>query len=67
MLEGGDMYESHIRFLEDNRKYEKDGSPNLSEQREWMNNMSCLKIELDGIEDLEKNSDIIVNKWKEIV
>lgn len=32
-----------------------------------MNNMSCLKIELDGIEDLEKNADNIVNKWKEIV
>lgn len=63
VLEGGDMYESHMRFLEDNRKYEKDGSPNLSEQREWMNNIPCVKIELDGAADLETNADIIVNNW----
>lgn len=43
VLKGGDMYESHIRFLEDNRRYEMDGSPNLIEQKVWMNDMSCAK------------------------
>lgn len=31
VLEGGDMYEAHMRFLNDNRRYEEDGSPNMRE------------------------------------
>lgn len=67
VLEGGDMYEAHMRFLNDNRRYEEDGSPNMREQKEWMENMSCEKIELDGAAELEKNADIIVNNWNGIV
>ena len=67
VLEGGDMYEAHMRFLNDNRRYEEDGSPNMREQKEWMENMSCVKIELDGAAELEKNADIIVNNWNGIV
>lgn len=67
VLEGGDMYESHMKFLKDNRSYEEDGSPNMREQKEWMTNMSCVKIELDGATDLESNADIIVNNWSGIV
>ena len=67
VLEGGDMYEAHMRFLNDNRRYEEDGSPNMREQKEWMTNMSCVKIELDGATDLESNADIIVNNWSGIV
>lgn len=66
VLEGGDMYEAHMRFLNDNRRYEEDGSPNMREQKEWMENMSCVKIELDGAAELEKNADIIVNNWNGI-
>lgn len=64
VLEGGDLYESHMRFLEGNRRYEKDGSPNLSEQREWMNSVPCVKMELDGAAALERNADLVVNAWK---
>ena len=46
-----------MRFLNDNRRYEEDGSPNMREQKEWMENMSCVKIELDGAAELEKNAD----------
>ena len=67
VLEGGDMYEAHMKFLNDNRSYEKDGSPNMREQKEWMKNMSCVKIELDGTADLEKNADMIVKNWNGIV
>ena len=67
VLEGGDMYEAHMRFLNDNRRYEEDGSPNMREQKEWMENMSCVKIELDGATDLESNADIIVNNWNGMV
>lgn len=64
VLEGGDMHQSHMKFLEGNRKYETDGSPNLREQKEWMKNMSCVKLELDGIHSLENNAEIIVKNWE---
>ena len=64
ILEGGDLCENHMRFLESNRRYEKDGSPNLHGQRKWMDEMSCLKLELDGTNSLENNANIIIEKWK---
>lgn len=66
VLEGGDMYESHVKFLEKNRLYESDGSPNLREQKEWMKNMPCAKIELDGTDNPDSNADIVVKKWREL-
>lgn len=53
VLEGGDMYENYMKFLEYNRNYESDGSPNLKEQKEWMNSLSCIKMELDGTRNLD--------------
>lgn len=63
VLRGGDMYESHMKFLEYNRKYETDGSPNISEQREWMSGLPCKKMELDGTRDLAENVKLIVDEW----
>lgn len=65
VLEGGDMYESHMRFLEYNLSYEGDGSPNLKEQKEWMSSVPCLSLELDGEDEIEKNANIIVRSWNE--
>lgn len=66
ILEGGDLYESHRKFLESNRRYETDGSPNLCEQKEWMKSLPCVKIELDGSKSLESNAKIIVAKWNQL-
>lgn len=66
ILEGGDLYESHQKFLESNRRYETDGSPNLCEQKEWMKSLACVKIELDGSRSLENNAKIIVEKWNQL-
>ncbi len=66
ILEGGDLYENHRKFLESNRRYETDGSPNLCEQKEWMKNLPCIKIELDGTNSLESNAEIIVEKWNKM-
>ena len=66
VLKGGDMYESNQDFLKKIRQYEKDGSPNLTEQKEWMNSLSCKKLELDGTQPIEKNARIIAEAWKEI-
>ena len=63
VAEGGDMYESNLKFLEDNRRYEKDGSPNLREQKEWMNSLSCIRLELDGTKSIEENIRIITEAW----
>ena len=63
VLEGGDLFESHMSFLNGNRRYEEDGSPNLREQREWMNSLPCVKVELDGAGDIERNTDIIVSRF----
>ncbi len=64
VLEGGDMYESNRKFVESNRDYEKEGSPNLKEQRKWMDSLSCIKLELDGAESVEKNAERIAEAWK---
>ena len=47
VLEGGDMYESNQDFLRKIRRYESDGSPNLTEQKAWMESLSCKKLELE--------------------
>ena len=63
VLEGGDMYESNQDFLRKIRKYETDGSPNLTEQKVWMESLSCKKLELDGTEQIEKNARIIAEAY----
>lgn len=65
VLEGGDMYENHMKFLKHNRNYESDGSPNLKEQKEWMNSLSCIKMELDGTRNPDFNVKSVVEKWLE--
>ena len=65
VLEGGDMYESNQEFLRKIRKYETDGSPNLTEQKAWMESLSCKKLELDGTEPIEKNALIIAEAWNQ--
>lgn len=64
VLEGGDMYESNQDFLRKICRYETDGSPNLTEQKAWMESLSCKKLELNGTEPIEKNAQIIAKAWK---
>lgn len=65
VMEGGDMFQSNLDFLESNRRYESDGSPNLKEQTEWMNSLSCKKLRLDGSESIDGNASLIVKAWNE--
>lgn len=64
VMEGGDMYNSNLKFLEDNLKYETDGSPNMREQKDWMGSLSCIKMELDGSESVDKNAEAVAEVWK---
>ena len=54
-----------MKFLESNRSYESNGSPNLQEQKEWMNSLPCVKMELDGTDAPEANIKKIIEKWRE--
>ena len=65
VLKGGDMYESNQDFLRKIRRYETDGSPNLTEQKAWMESLSCKKLELDGTEPIEINARIIAEAWNQ--
>jgi hypothetical protein len=33
----------------------------------WMESLSCKKLELDGIEPIEKNAKIIADPWKRLI
>ena len=65
VLKGGDMDESNQDFLKKIRRYETDGSPNLTEQKAWMESLSCKKLELNGTEPIEKNARIIAEAWNQ--
>lgn len=67
VAEGGDMYESNRKFIEYNRSYETDGSPNLREQRAWMDSLSCRILELDGSDEIEKNAELIIYEWTRLL
>ncbi len=64
---GGDMHENHMKFLELNRSYETDGSPNYQEHKSWMNSLPCAKLELDGTDSLSVNAKKIVDIWRKSV
>ena len=38
---------------------------NLPEQKEWMNSLPCVKMELDGTDAPEANIKKIIEKWRE--
>lgn len=66
VLEGGDMYESHRRFLEDVAAYDfGGGSTSLEVHTKWAETLQCPVLRLDGNRDLQENAKIIVEKYYE--
>lgn len=63
IMEGGDMYEGHCRFLDDSARYDTDGSPCMSTHAQWANTLPCKVLRLNGDEDLNKNVQIIVHEY----
>lgn len=63
ILEGGDMYENHKKFIQNSICYDKDGSPCLKTHLEWAETLPCNVIYLNGGDELEKNSKLIVDKY----
>lgn len=64
ILEGGDMYEEHQRFLDSASCYETDGSPNLKAHLEWAKILPCNVLYLNGEDELNINVKLIVDAYK---
>ena len=66
ILEGGDLFQNHLRFLDSVARYDTDGSPNLKTHTEWANTLACEVLRLNGASQLTKNCDIIVKAYHRI-
>ena len=64
ILEGGDMYEEHLRFLDSASRYETDGSPCLKTHLEWADTLPCKVLYLNGEDELNINAKLIVDAYK---
>lgn len=65
VLYGGDMYESHQRFLDDVASYDiGGGSTSMDLHRKWANSLQCPVLKLNGSDDLKNNCRIIVEKYR---
>ena len=64
ILEGGDMYKAHQKFLEDVAGYEKGiGASTLQQHKEWIDTLQCKILNLDGGRELEENVRVIVKEY----
>lgn len=63
IMEGGDMYEGHCRFLDNSLRYDTNGSPCMITHSQWANSLSCKVLHLNGDEDLNNNAKIIVHEY----
>ncbi len=67
VMDGGDMYESHQRFLNDVASYDSGGgSTSLELHTKWADSLQCPVLRLDGYDDLSNNSRIIIEKYKTV-
>ena len=65
ILEGGDMYEEHQKFLEDVAGYDLGkGGCTLQQHELWIKSLSCKVIRLDGAKALEENLKEIIETYR---
>ena len=63
--EGGDMYEDHLRYLENVAAYDAGGdSTSYAVHKAWADSMTCPVLTLDGADDLEKNASLIAEAYR---
>lgn len=67
VMDGGDMYASHQRFLRDVASYDSGGgSTSLDLHTKWADVLQCPVLKLDGCVDLSSNSRTIVEKYRTV-
>ena len=65
VLPGGDMYQKHQEFLRDVAGYENGtGSCTRLQHEQWMEQLSCPILRLDGMALPEENAEIIVKAYR---
>ncbi len=66
VLEGGDMYENHQSFVEWTQLYDKGGVTGRTKQKQedWMSQLNCPKIRLEGHLDRNYILNKVVEKLK---
>ncbi len=65
VLAGGDMYQSHQRFLDDIAGYDYGrGSASRAVHEKWADSLSCQVLRLDGSRNLAENTNVILEKYK---
>ena len=67
ILEGGDLYPMHKRFLDMAARYDGDGFPNADKHSEWANTLPCPVLRLSGDMEPEVNAGIIAKAYREAV
>lgn len=61
---GGDMYEEHQKFLKDVENYDCDAASNNRRQHEqWLSQIKCPVLRLDGADSLESNLQKIIEMY----
>ena len=66
ILEGGDMYAEHQKFLNDIAGYDFGvGGCTLQQHELWIKSLKCKVIRLDGAHALEENLKIILEAYRE--
>lgn len=61
ILEGGDMYEEHRRFIDECGDY-----PNKQIHLSWILGMECKVLQLNGADDPDKNAELIASEYLKI-
>lgn len=67
ILEGGDLYPMHKRFLDMAARYDSNGSPNADAHAEWAKTLSCPVLRLSGDMEPEVNARIVAEAYRKAV
>ena len=63
IMNGGDMYEVHCRFLDNSARYDLDGSPCMKTHIQWADSLPCKVLQLSGEDAIDKNAGRIVQEY----
>ena len=64
ILEGGDLYPMHKRFLDMAARYDSNGMPNADAHAEWAKTLACPVLRLSGDMEPEVNAKLIAEAYK---
>ena len=66
ILEGGDLYPMHKRFLDMAARYDSNGMPNADAHAEWAKTLNCPVLRLSGDMDVQVNVQLIAQAYRDI-